>query len=100
MLIQENHAAESTCQSRTSEQKSIAVSQSTEHVWSVKDAAIKAEIIAALQFVSQNIPFSCAENLAACYKQQFLDSSIAKNVSIGATKMSYLVSYGLGPYFN
>ena len=95
-----DHAAEATCQSRTSEQKSIAVSQSTEHVWSVKDAATKAEIIAALQFASQNIPFSCAENLAVCYQQQFPDSSIAKNVSIGATKMSYLVSYGLGPYFN
>ena len=30
-----DHAAESTCQSRTSEQKSIAVPQSAEHVWSV-----------------------------------------------------------------
>ena len=41
-----------------------------------------------------------AENVAACYQQQFPDSSIAKNVSIGTTKMSYLVSYGLRPYFN
>ena len=31
---------------------------------------------------------------------KFPDSSLAKNVTIGPTKMLYLVSYGLGPYFN
>ena len=61
---------------------------------------LQRHIIAALQFASQNIPFSCAENLAAYYQQQFPDSSIAKNVFIGPTKMSYLVTYVLGPYIN
>ena len=77
-----------------SEQKSSTSSQPTE------DLATKAKISGTLQFASWNIPFSCAENIAACYQQQFPDSSIAKNVSIGPTKMSYLVRYGLGPYFN
>ena len=40
-----DHAAESICQSRISEQKSIAFSQSTEHVWSVKDAATKQRLL-------------------------------------------------------
>ena len=30
----------------------------------------------------------------------FPDAFIAKCVTIGSAKMSYLVSYGLGPYFN
>ena len=93
-----HNAAESTCKLRASEQKSSTSSQTTEHVWSVRDSATKAEIIATFQFASQNIPFGCAENLAACYQQQFPDSSIAKNVSIGPAKMSYLVTYGLVKY--
>ena len=33
-------------------------------------------------------------------QEQCPDSSIAKHVTIGPTKMSYLVSYALGPYLN
>ena len=51
-----------------------------------------------LQFATQNLPFSCTENVAACYQKQFPDSSIAKYVTIGPSKMSYLVLYELGPY--
>ena len=98
--LTKDNEIESTCQLRASEQKSSTNSQPTEHGWSVKDSATKAEIIATLQFASQNIPFSCAETLAACYQQQFPDTSIAQNVSIGPTKMSYLVKYGLALYFN
>ena len=68
-------------------------------VWSVKQMAIKAEIIATLHFAAQNLPFNSSQNLSACYQQQFPDSSIAGSVTIGPTKMSYMVSYGLGPYF-
>ena len=61
--------------------------------------ATKAEIIATLQHVGNNVPFSQAENLGACYQEQFPDSLIAKHVLISPNKMSYLVGYGLGPYF-
>ena len=30
---------------------------------------------------------------------KFPDSAIAKHVSVGSKKMSYIVAYGLGPYF-
>ena len=30
---------------------------------------------------------------------KFLDSAIAKHVSLGSKKMSYMVACGLGPYF-
>ena len=61
--------------------------------------ATKAEIIATLQHEGNNVPFSQAINLGACYQEQFLDSLIAKNVSFSPYKMSNLVGYGLGPYF-
>ena len=64
------------------------------------DSATKAELIATLQVAAQNIPFSCAENIATCNQEKFPDSSIAENVTVGPTKMSCLVSHGLGPYFN
>ena len=70
----------------------------TEVVWTLPQLVAKAEIIAALQYASQNIPYSCADALQECYKQQFPDSAIAKHVSLGSKKMSCMVAYGLGPY--
>ena len=67
--------------------------------WTFKQSVTKAEIIATLQFADQNTPFASADNLGPCYREQFTDSRIAQNVAIGAKKMSYLVGYGLGPYF-
>ena len=71
----------------------------TEVVWTLPQLVANAGIIAALQYASQNIPYSCADTLQECYKQQFPDSAIAKHVSLGTKKMLYMVAYGLGPYF-
>ena len=88
---------QSTSKLNWSEQKASKSSQAGEHVCSVKDSAAKAKSIATLQFAVENVSFSCAENLAVCYQEQFPNSCIAKkNVTTGPTKMSYLVSYGLG----
>ena len=61
--------------------------------------AARAEIIAILHFAAQNLSFSSSQNFTTLYQQQFPDSVIARNVKIGPSKMSYMVSYGLGPYF-
>ena len=71
----------------------------TEVVWTIPQLVAKAEIIAALQYTSQNTPYSCADALQECYKQQFPVSAIAKHVSLGSKKMSYILAYGLGTYF-
>ena len=73
--------------------------QSQKLSWTLPQLVTKVEIIAALQYASQNIPYSCADALQECYKQQFPDSAIAKYVSLGSRKMSYMMAYGLGPYF-
>ena len=86
---------ESTCQDALS----AASSTTHDEVWTVKQQAIKVEVIATLQFTSQNVPFRAAESLAMCYQQQFPDSVIAKSVAVGSNTMSYVVAYGLRPYF-
>ena len=58
----------------------------TEVVWTLPQLVAKAEIIAALEYASQNIPYSCADALQECYKQQFPDSVIAKHVSLGSKR--------------
>ena len=78
---------------------SAASSYTHEEVWTVKQQAVKAEIIATLQFTSQNMPFSAAESLAVCYQQQFPDSVIPESVAIGQNEMSYVVAYGFRSYF-
>ena len=74
-------------------------SSQLDQTWTLKQMALKAEVIAALHFAAHNVSFGSAKNLPLCYQQQFPDSVIAKQVWIGPTKMSYMVSYGLGPYF-
>ena len=39
--------------------------------WTVQQLATKAEIIATLQHVGNNVPISQAENLSACYQKHF-----------------------------
>ena len=57
------------------------------------------EIITILQIASQNILISVVECLAIYYQQQFPDSAVAMSVAISPNKMSYVVVYGLRPYF-
>ena len=96
-LIEKSSAAtkERMCQNASSEASSCI----HEEVWTIKQQAIKAEIIASLQFASQNMPFSAAESLTVYCQQQFPDSVIANSVLIGPNKMSGVVAYGLRPNF-
>ena len=77
----------SSQESGNSSQDKGSTSQDTakecQEVWSLPQLATKAEIIAALQFASQNVPYSCADALQEHYRQQFPDSVIAKHVCSG-----------------
>ena len=68
-------------------------------VWTVKDLTAKAEIVAAMWFCSGNTSFMTADGLVPCFKHMFPDSKIAQFMSLGSNKMSYLIAYGLGPFF-
>ena len=73
-----------------------AETSSADGKFTIVQQATKAEIITTLQYAGNNAPFSQAENLSACYQEQFPDSQIAQRVSISSNKVSYLVGYGLG----
>lgn len=71
----------------------------SQDVWTVKDLTAKAEIVAAMWFCSGNTSFMTADGLVPFFKHMFPDSKIAQFMSLGSNKMSYLIAYGLGPFF-
>ena len=61
--------------------------------------SLNAEILWALKVVLSHFSFrSCAE-LSELFQVMFSDSEIASEFTLGKTKCSYLISYGLAPYF-
>ena len=82
-----------------SKKEEIALTSTASVELTLGQKVTRAEIIATIQYAANNVPFSQADNLGACYKEQFPDSRITDNISISSNKMSYIVGYGLGPYF-
>ena len=58
----------------------------------------KAEIIWALKSVMSHF-YNSAQDITDIFKAMFPDNSIAQHMSCGPTKLSYLISFGNGPYF-
>lgn len=77
---------------------SATTSKSTD-VLSVQDLGVQAEILWILKAASSNYSFSSVDGTADILKKMFPDSLIAQRFSVSHQKMSYLVAYGLGPYF-
>ena len=59
----------------------------------------KAEIIWALKSVMSHFSYNSAHDITDIFKAMFPDSSIAQHMSCGPTKLSYLISFGIAPYF-
>ena len=59
----------------------------------------KAEIIWALKSVMSHFSYNPAHDITDIFKAMFPDSSIAQHMSCGPTKLSYLISFGIAPYF-
>ena len=65
----------------------------------VSDQVTKAEALWAMKTADGHFPFSTSENLPGLFREMFPDSVIAKQFSMSSTKVSYLLSHGLGPLF-
>lgn len=59
-----------------------------------------AEIIWGMKLVMSHSSYNSFKDAADIFKAMFPDSSIAKKVSLGSSKMAYLVAFGLSPYFH
>lgn len=66
---------------------------------SLQDQVLKAEAIFAMSITTKCIPFSWGDTATEIYHRMFPDSSVAKGFRCGRSKLSRIVSDGLGPYF-
>ena len=58
-----------------------------------------AEIRWALKTVMSHYYLNSAQDITDVFHAMFPDSNIAKRVSCGATKLSYLITFGIAPFF-
>lgn len=65
------------------------------HMINEKEEAAKAELTLAAFMSEHNMPFSHCDHLVKVCKKAFHDSKIAKQVSMGATKASYIIQDGI-----
>jgi len=61
------------------------------------DETIKAEIIWSLHVSVENSSFRSCDSIARTSKAMFPDSAVAENFSLSRTKVSYMLSDGIGP---
>ena len=91
---------------KESEELSAAVTRSNEEQKSstmAKFALTKgqhtAEILWALKSVMSHFSYNSAHDITDVFKAMFPDSSIAQHMSCSPTKLSYMISFGIVPYF-
>ena len=65
----------------------------------VADGVAKAEALWAMKTASSNFSFSSSDGTSNLFQDMFPDSMIAKQFTMSHQKASYLVSHGIGPYF-
>ena len=63
------------------------------------DEVLSAEIIWTVKTVVSHYSCSSSANTNTLFQKMFPDSAIARKFSCGETKCSYLIQFGLAPYF-
>ena len=66
---------------------------------SFDDQVTKAETLWALKSAQHGFSYQSSNEIGEWFRTMFPDSKIAEKFSIQHSKMSYVVSHGLGPYF-
>ena len=65
-----------------------------------RDSVFTAEILWALKSVIDHYSASSSSNVSALFQRMFPDSAIAHKFAWRKTKCSYLIKFGLAPYFH
>jgi len=63
------------------------------------DKVTTAEVLWALKIIEDDNSFSACDHVGDLFRGMFPDSSTARDFHCGSSKMSYLVTHGLSPYF-
>ena len=91
----------STCSNSTSQSNSAAQSgQTTIEDFQIPALVVKAEIVWALKVVMSHFSLRSCLELNDLFKCMFPDSQIASKISLSKTKCSYIINFGLAPYFS
>ena len=64
-----------------------------------KESVIKAEIIWVLKNVMSSFSLRSCDGIPDCFQEMFPDSKIANKFLLARTKCSYMITYGIAPYF-
>ena len=64
-----------------------------------KESVIKAEIICVLKNIMSGFLFRSCDGISDCFKKMFPDSESVNKFSLAKTKCSYMIAYGIAPYF-
>ena len=59
----------------------------------------KAEILWALKSLMSHFSYNSIQDIGDVFRAMFQDSKIAQQWSCGATKLSYLITFGIAPFF-
>lgn len=62
-------------------------------------SAIDAEILWTLKVVKNHLSYNSCQGIGELFHQMFPDSTIAKQFSVGERKCSYMILFGLSPFF-
>ena len=65
----------------------------------IESAITKVEILWCLKTVLSHSSFRSCENISNHFSVMFSDSDIAKSFSVGKTKCTYYINFGIAPYF-
>lgn len=64
------------------------------------NSVTKAEVLWAMKCIMSHFSMNSSKDMKEIFQLMFTDSSIAKKITIGSTKLSYYITYGLAPYFH
>jgi hypothetical protein len=64
-----------------------------------RESTLQAEIIWAMKLVTSLSSKYAFKDVSKIFQRMFPDSNIAKTVTLSNSKMAYLISFGLAPYF-
>ena len=91
---------ESSSSSKSSEsQAAPAMKQTTITACTNQAFVVQSEIMWCLDVILNNYSYNSSSNKSDLFSKMFPDSKVAQDFAVGKTKCSYVIKYGIAPYF-
>ena len=93
------HKSSASNEANTSKDNEGSKQQSTLQVIVNNSDKLKAEMIWALKSVYSGYSYNSSKGMSSLFHTMFPDSKIAKDMTIGADKIQYVINFGIAPIF-